>query len=381
MRVAFYAPLKPPDHPTPSGDREMARALLALLEQAGHQPFLASRLRTFDRTGDALRQRRLARIGAAEARRVLRRIDRGLLPCPGLWLTYHSYHKAPDHLGPSVASRLRIPYAIVEASCGPRQASGPWALGHAAALAALRRADVVLAMTERDRPGLAAAMGGEERIHRLPPFIDTGPFRDLDRERQRRLWATRLALPPGAPLLLAVAMMRDDVKRRSYALLSDALGRCLDRTWMLAVAGDGPARPAIAAELAGLGPDRTRLLGRLDRAALPGLYAACDLLVWPGLEEAYGLVFLEAGAAGLPVVACREGGVPEIVEDGLAGRLVAGRDPAAFAATIRSLLDDPGARARLGEAGRARIESHHGTAAAAAALASGLASALARQHP
>ena len=59
MNIAFYAPLKPPDHPTPSGDRELARALAAALRLAGHRVNLGSRLRSFDRDGNPLRQQRL----------------------------------------------------------------------------------------------------------------------------------------------------------------------------------------------------------------------------------------------------------------------------------------------------------------------------------
>lgn len=153
MDVAFYAPLKPPDHPVPSGDRTMARALLALLSECGHRPITVSRFRSFDRAGDPARQERLARLGARLAERLARRISTGLSPRPALWLTYHLYHKAPDHLGPRVVERFDLPYLVIEASCARRQADGPWALGHAASLRALARADLLLAMSERDRSG------------------------------------------------------------------------------------------------------------------------------------------------------------------------------------------------------------------------------------
>ena len=139
MRVAFYAPLKSPDHPVPSGDRRMARAFLALLQDLGHETVLASRFRSLDRTGDPERQRRLAALGARLAARY-----RG---SPQLWFTYHLYHKAPDHLGPAVSRRLGIPYVVAEASVARRRAEGPWAAGYAASLEALAAADLVLAMT------------------------------------------------------------------------------------------------------------------------------------------------------------------------------------------------------------------------------------------
>ena len=59
MRIAFHAPLKPPDHPVPSGDRRMAQLLMAALAARGHEVALATRLRSFDRDGDARRQARI----------------------------------------------------------------------------------------------------------------------------------------------------------------------------------------------------------------------------------------------------------------------------------------------------------------------------------
>jgi len=69
VNIAFYAPLKAPDHPVASGDREIARALMQALSMAGHDVTLASRLRSFDARGDATRQARLARIGQRVGRR------------------------------------------------------------------------------------------------------------------------------------------------------------------------------------------------------------------------------------------------------------------------------------------------------------------------
>src|SRR5881398_1223074 len=106
MRVAFYAPLKPPDHPVPSGDRRIARLFLDALRLAGHQPFVASRLRSYDGRGDPERQRHLAAIGRGMADRMLRRWRHHPEAVPQLWLTYHLYYKAPDWLGSAVSKAL-----------------------------------------------------------------------------------------------------------------------------------------------------------------------------------------------------------------------------------------------------------------------------------
>ena len=73
MHVAFYAPLKPPDWPVPSGDRQIARMFISALHRAGHRVSIASRLRSFDRTGNATRQRRIADIGEHMVQRLERR--------------------------------------------------------------------------------------------------------------------------------------------------------------------------------------------------------------------------------------------------------------------------------------------------------------------
>jgi hypothetical protein len=111
MRVAFYAPLKPPDHPVPSGDRRMARLLIEALELAGHEVELAARLRAWQGVPDAARQARIAKLGAALAKRLLRRYRaRPAAARPRAWLTYHLYYKAPDWIGPRVSEALGIPY-------------------------------------------------------------------------------------------------------------------------------------------------------------------------------------------------------------------------------------------------------------------------------
>ncbi len=330
--VAFYAPLKPPDHPIPSGDRRMARALLAALAHAGRPVELASRLRSYDRGGDPLRQRRLATLGARCAARLLRRYERRP---PAAWLTYHAYHKSPDWLGPAVAGSLGIPYLIAEASFAPKQAAGPWAAGHAASERAIRQADVVLAMTARDAPCLAPLVAPPAELRPLPPFLDPAPFQAAHaaRARHRAALAGRFGLDPGQPWLLAVAMMRQDVKLLSYRLLGAALRAVTAPGWQLLVVGDGPARAEVEACLV-----RARFAGAVAEEALPAFYAAADLMVWPAVREAYGLALLEAQAAGLPVVAGREGGVEEVVRDGVTGLLTPPREPAAFARAVDELL-------------------------------------------
>lgn len=370
MRIAFHAPMKPPDHPVPSGDRRMARAFMALLEGMGHEVELASRLRSYDRHGDDRRQARLAELGRKLAGRLVRRY-RACPPAsrPRLWFTYHLYHKAPDLLGPAVARALGIPYVVAEASVSARQASGPWACGHAASLHAIGQANLVLAMTRKDLSGLQAALPGTAPVVLFPPFLESAPFvaASVRREASRRQLAEAQGLDTAQPWLSCVAMMRADAKRDSYTILAQALQGLTDLPWLLLVVGDGEARAEVEAMLAPFA-DRTRFLGAVAPAALADIYAAADLHVWPACNEAYGMALLEAQAAAVPVVAGAEGGVPDIVADGETGLLARPRDPSALAAALRRLLVGPQRRREMAAAAQRRVLERHDAASAARCL-------------
>jgi hypothetical protein len=162
MRVAYYAPLKPVDHPVPSGDRLMARAFLALLETLGHRVEVASTLRSFDRAGDRAHQLALRDRAAIEQRRLLELFTRG--PAPDLWFTYHAHHKAPDWLGPGGEPSTRDTLCD-RGGLDRRQASrGPWDIGHLATIEAVNAASAVLALTEVDARNLRRHMSDPTRL-------------------------------------------------------------------------------------------------------------------------------------------------------------------------------------------------------------------------
>jgi len=138
---------------------------------------------------------------------------------------------------------------------------------------------------------------------------------------------------------------------------------------MLVVAGDGPQRAALEHAAQGL---PVRFLGAVAPAEMPGLYALAELVVLPnraepGESDGLPLVFLEANAAGQPVIGGRAGGTEEAVEDGRNGLLVAGEDPAAIAAAVTRVLADPALAARLAAGARA-VAAERGWAGRAAAF-------------
>lgn len=371
MRIAFYAPLKAPDHPVPSGDRRMARLLIAALGAAGHEVELAARLRSHDRDGTPERQARLAAIGGRLAARYITRARR--LPAakqPQLWFTYHLYHKAPDWIGPRVATALGIPYIVAEASVAAKRAGGPWGLGHEGAIAAIARAAAVISLNPADEPGIAPHVAAPTRLHRLKPFLDASDYRAAARVRpaNRKVTAQRLGLDEATPWILAVGMMRSGDKLESYKVLGEALTKLTAQRWSLLVVGDGPAALDVREALAPLGDGRVAYAGALPEADLATLYAAADLCVWPAVNEAYGMALLEAQASGLPVVAGASGGVGSIVADRRTGMLVPPRDAAALAAALGPLLDDPGTRRAMSHAALAKVVAEHDLPAASRTL-------------
>jgi glycosyltransferase involved in cell wall biosynthesis/broad specificity phosphatase PhoE len=355
MRILFHAPLKPPDHPVPSGDREMARGLQRLLARLGHRVVMPAASRVTPGVPAPQEHLALERRARHQARRLIERWR--ALPARhperfDLWFTYHCYYRKPDWLGPIVSRAVGVPYVIAEASHSPRRAQGPTRLGHRAVERALAAADLVLTVNPRDVPGVAARLRPGAHQRWLPPFIDAAPFRAAERPPRR------------PPVLLSVGMMRARDKLDSYRVLAAALLRLGDRDWRAVLVGDGPARGEVAALMAPLG-DRVVFRGALPRDALPAVYAAADLYLWPAVNEAYGMAFLEAQAAGLPVVAGRSGGVPAVVADGVSGLLAPPGDAAAFAACVRRLLDDEEERGRMAEAAARRVLARHDEPAAA----------------
>src|SRR3546814_18996444 len=103
-------------------------------------------------------------------------------------------------------------------------------------------------------------------------------------------------------------MMRPGAKLKSYQILAQALRAIPDLPWQLVVAGDGQARDAVMPAFTWALPDRVRFPGLGQPEVMPALYAACDLLVRPAVNEAYGMVLLEAQGAGLPVAGGRSPG-------------------------------------------------------------------------
>lgn len=171
----------------------------------------------------------------------------------------------------------------------------------------------------------------------------------------------RARRPVDPPLIVAVGSV---LPRKGYDVLIASLARLADLPWSLAIAGSLERSPTTAAalrrDIAATGLEgRVKLLGEAAEDEVRALYREATLFALPSRYEGFGMVFAEAMASGLPVVACRAGAVPDVVPPE-AGILVAVDDAPALAAAIRRVLTDAALAARL-SAGAARAsERFHG---------------------
>ena len=362
----------------PSGDRRVAGLLMAALAHSGERVELISTFRSYDADGDRERQEALRAQGETLGRALVSQWrDMARAERPDLWFTYHLYYKAPDWLGPIVAAALGIPYVIAEASYAAKRVSGPWALGHESSAAAIRQAALLVCPTRDDIAGLRELVP-QERILHLPPFLDLETYRGAAaaREEHRARLAREHRLDAAVPWIAVVAMMRHGDKLASYQALAATLARVADLPWRLLVVGDGPARAEVRTALESAAQGRAVFLGEVKTRDVAPVYAACDLTVWPAINEAYGMALLEAQAAGLPVVSCALRGVPDVVVDGETGILVKDGDFEALAREVRGLLLDRERRRGLGRGAAAFVLRERSLEMAAGRLSRALAGLL-----
>ena len=158
---------------------------------------------------------------------------------------------------------------------------------------------------------------------------------------------------PGAARIFAMGQISP---RKAHHVLIEALSRIEDLDWHCVIAGnldrDPETAEALHQQLAMLGlSERVRLVGEVTEAQAAALYAQSDIFALASVYEGYGMVFAEALAQGLPIVATTGGAIPEVVPPE-AGILVEPGDPEAFADALRILIEDGDRRAQLAEGSR-----------------------------
>jgi glycosyltransferase involved in cell wall biosynthesis len=260
-------------------------------------------------------------------------------------LTFH----APYHEEYLARHREGRPEGAVGA--GPRALATLLRLGDRRLVRRARQVLVLSRFARQQAEALDASV--TSRLTLAPAGVDLQRFRPPADADEAAACRGALGLPADIPLVVSVRRL---VPRMGLSDLVEAVGRTPHAH--LAVAGDGPERPALERRVteAGLG-GRIHLLGRVTEDQLPELYRAADVFALPTRAlEGFGMATAEALAAGLPVVATRVGANEEVLGDVHGARLVPPEDPAALAAALSELLDDETGRRRAAQAARRHAE-------------------------
>ncbi len=320
-------------------ERGHAVHVVAVLSSPGEHPFVAA-LRDAGVAATALvlpgraylRERR-------EVAGLCRRLGASVL---------HTHGYRPDVLHAPVARALGIArVSTVHGFCG-----GGWKnrLFEALQRRAFRRMDAVVAVSRALAGDLARSGVPADRLHTVPnAWAGAPPL--TGRDEARRV----LGLAEG---VLHLAWVGRVSREKGLDVLVDALARAPGLPVSVSVLGDGPERARTEAQAAGLGvAERIRWHGVVPDAAR--LLRAFDGFVLSSRTEGTPISLLEAMYAGVPVVASRVGGVPEVVS-GAEALLVAPADPPALAAALRTLAADPEAARARARAARERLERELG---------------------
>ncbi len=351
MRIAFYPSFRALDHDRSSGLVSIATDVHAAMQAEGHEvliPLSQSMEWIYLRPQVWLNTLRQAWHGD-KAIKHLR---------PDCWLTYHSYYRGPDLIGPELARRNHIPYFILAASYATkyRKRLKTWA-GFHLNRRALVRADMVFVNKLRDVQNLGRLLP-PERITYIHPGIRTQAFA-LD-PTLRETMRSRLGLK-NKRVVVTAAMMRPGVKEEGIAFVIEACAS-LYQTFAdlhLLIIGDGPGRARLEEQARRLLPEAHTFVGRVPAPEMVTAYHAGDVFAFPGINESLGMVYLEAQCCGLPVVATSHDGAPEVVADGETGIIVPPFSVPDFADALSTLLTDTQLRRRFSLQARERVLRQH----------------------
>lgn len=260
----------------------------------------------------------------------------------------HAYGYFPTFAGTVNKILNRSALVITPHSDPGRPSPEKWVFDRVVPRATLQRANRVIALTQTERHYLESLGIPQDRIAVIPNGVDMAEFgsfqpRNTNGEPVTVLFAGR-CYPEQKGL---------EVLMRAMALLKE------ERSVQLRVVGEDWGGHDVVRTLSRTLDldDRVALVGKVDRPRLLGEYRRADIFVLPSLFDSFPIAILEAMAAALPVVATRVGGVPDVVQDGRTGILVAPADPNGLAQALGGLAGDPVARRTMGRNGQDRART------------------------
>ncbi len=351
MKIAYYMPFKPPGHVNPSGDLITGRELREFLTGQSHQVELVSSLRS--------RWIYLKPYDYYRHRPEIARICSSLQQDPAdLWVTYHTYYKAPDVLGPACSKKLHIPYVIFQGIYSTKRRRSLKTLpGFLLNRRALKAAQMVYTNKKKDEKNLHRLLPREKILYVAPGIRpDLFSFDPEMRLALRKKWQVGTRR-----VVLTTAMLRPGVKTEGIRQVIQSCGDLhrAGQEILLVVIGDGQNRHLLEKEARQHLGSACLFLGKIQRTDLYSYYSAADLFAFPGIQESLGMVYLEAQSTGLPVVAFRDWGAYEAVIDGQTGILTPASRPEEFTASIKGLLENPDRKTAMGDSAKLHIRSNH----------------------
>lgn len=351
MKIPYYMPFKPLGHINPSGDLITGMELYEFLAAQQHDIDLVSRLRSrwlYRRPWKLLNV-------ALERKRIVKRFKSQK---PDIWLSYHSYYKAPDLLGPYCSKKLGIPYTIFQGIYSTKRKRNPITYpGFLMNRQALLKADLVFTNKRNDELNLKRLLP-QDRVQYIAPGLKPEQFVfDLvSRKALREKWATA-----GRRVVMTTAMFRPGVKTIGVKKVIDSCAELMASGYkiLLVVIGDGINRSVLEQEGNKKLGNNILFVGKVPRAELYRYYSGADVFAFPGIQESLGMVYLEAQSSGLPAVAFHNWGAKEAIVHETTGFLSDASEPDQFVRDIARLLDNRQLRIDMREAAKNHIRQHH----------------------
>lgn len=351
MNISYYMPFKPMGHKNPSGDLIMGSELFAYLAARQHNITLASELRCRWIYYKPWKWFSLL-IELFSLNRKYKNV------APQLWLTYHSYYKAPDILGTLTCKKNNIPYIIFQGIYSTKTRKKLHTkVGFYLNRWVLKSADLVLTNKKKDYNNLIRLLP-EDKVKYLAPGLhpENFTFDLVSRRSLRNRWKTGKKR-----IVMTAAMFRPGVKTQGLLQVIDSCTQLIDQGFdlQLVIAGDGANRQLIKQKAESQLGSKAIFLGKIPRHELYRYYSAADVFAFPGIEESLGMVFLEAQSSGLPVVAFKNWGASEAVLNRKTGLLNSSENIDEFTRNIGLLLTDDKLRRDMRDRAKQHVRDSH----------------------
>lgn len=351
MKIAYYMPFKTMGHPNPSGDLIIGTEIFDHLQRGGNTVEIVSKLRTrwiYYNPSNLLKL-------FFEKKRVKKKLQSDP---PDIWLSYHSYYKAPDILGPHCCKKLAIPYVIFQGIYSTkRRKKTKTFIGYRLNKKTLLSADHIFTNKRRDLKNLSRIIPAEKLTY-IAPGIQTDNFRfsEKERKRNRGIWGWE-----NDTIIMTAAMMRPGVKTEGIEEVIQSCFRLQNKGYQirLVIAGDGECRNQLEKQANRLLSGKVIFLGKIRRKDLYKYYSSSDIFAFPGIHESLGMVYLEAQSCRLPVIAFEDWGAKESICPGKTGLLSPAAEPESLTKNIEKLILDPKLRHTLGLNGEKHIAKNH----------------------